>query len=275
MVKRTISGVVMAVVSIVLIVLGNIPFGIYVMLISIVGAFELARATGVRNPKKKINILEVLIYLATIAMYLALMFAGEDRVDQTLITVFVVFILVLFGVYVFSFPGFKATDIMGTVFIVMYVPFLASFLYRIRAFTEHNLIMTFLVLIVACGSDISAYFVGSTLGKHKLAPVLSPKKSIEGAVGAVICTAIICTVYALGLCAYDVVPVKYIYIFAVIGAVGSIVSQIGDLTASAVKRNYDIKDYGKIIPGHGGALDRIDSILVVSPIIYLLAQWLL
>ena len=274
MLKRTISGALMAALTVVLIVLGALPFGIFMVIVSLIGVYEMAKAVGVHNRKKTVNLLEVAIYLATVGMYLVLMIGDTENMDANFIAVITAFILVVFAIYVFTYPLYKATDIMGTIFTVMYIPLMGSFLYRLRAFEDHCLIMTFLVLLVACGSDIFAYFVGSALGKHKLAPILSPKKSIEGAVGAVVCTSVVCTVYALALCAYDVVDVKYIWMFAIIGAVGSIVSQIGDLTASAIKRNYEIKDYGNLIPGHGGVMDRIDSILIVSPMIYLLAQWM-
>ena len=128
------------------------------------------------------------------------------------------------------------------------------------------------IFLVPCISDISAYFVGSTLGKHKLAPVLSPKKSIEGAVGAVIVTSIASSIYAAALSAAGLIGNKLTLLFAIIGALGSVISQIGDLAASAIKRNYSVKDYGRLIPGHGGIMDRIDSWLVVMPIIYIMLE---
>ena len=133
--------------------------------------------------------------------------------------------------------------------------------------------MTFLVIITASGSDMSAYFTGVNLGRHKLAPVLSPKKSVEGAIGGVLGAALLNVIFALALCAFDLLELRYIWIFALIGAIGSVISQIGDLAASAIKRSFDIKDYGNIIPGHGGAMDRLDSILVVAPVIYLMVRF--
>ena len=120
-----------------------------------------------------------------------------------------------------------------------------------------------LVFISAWGSDTCAYLVGILIGKHKVPSTLSPKKTIEGCIGGVVGAGIIGFVY--GNILSDIILG---IVFASICMTGSIISQIGDLAASAVKRNMDIKDYGKIIPGHGGIMDRFDSIIFVTPIIY-------
>ena len=106
------------------------------------------------------------------------------------------------------------------------------------------------------------------IGKHKMAPVLSPKKSVEGAVGGVIGAALLGVAYA----AATKGPMAE---YAVICAAGALISMVGDLAASAVKRNQGIKDYGKLIPGHGGILDRFDSVIITAPVIYYMAVLLL
>ena len=113
------------------------------------------------------------------------------------------------------------------------------------------------------------------IGKHKLAPVLSPKKSIEGAIGGVVGSSIVGLLYALILTQADPDIENIRWVFPVICAVGAMISQVGDLAASAIKRNYDIKDYGKLIPGHGGIMDRFDSVIFTSPMIYYMAVLLL
>ena len=119
-------------------------------------------------------------------------------------------------------------------------------------------------------SDTCAYCVGMLFGKHKLAPILSPKKSIEGSLGGIIGSAIVGALFGYFIVEQVITEQQVTWVFALIGGIGSIVSQIGDLAASAIKRNYDIKDYGKLIPGHGGIMDRFDSVLVTAPMIYFL-----
>ena len=108
-----------------------------------------------------------------------------------------------------------------------------------------------------------------------MSPKLSPKKSIEGAVGGVVGTAILTAIYSTVFQEAMGITSSQIVILAVISAVGALISMVGDLAASAIKRNYEIKDYGKLIPGHGGILDRFDSVIFTAPIIYYLAEQLL
>jgi len=123
-------------------------------------------------------------------------------------------------------------------------------------------ILIWLVFLAAFGTDIMAYFVGMAIGRHKLCPKLSPKKSKEGAVGGVLGSVLFC-----GIFAYFVIP-DMIAECMIISVVGSIVAQFGDLSASAFKRQMGIKDYGNLIPGHGGILDRFDSVYFTAPMIY-------
>ena len=108
------------------------------------------------------------------------------------------------------------------------------------------------------------------IGKHKMAPVLSPKKSVEGGIGGILGAALIGVLYALAINHWGGAEVS-VLTYAIIGAAGGAISQIGDLAASAIKRYHNIKDYGKLIPGHGGILDRFDSVIFTAPIIYYLA----
>ena len=116
-----------------------------------------------------------------------------------------------------------------------------------------------------------AYVAGRLFGKHKMAPLLSPKKTVEGAIGGVIGAALIGAIYAAIIGRWLHSGGNHVLIYAAICAVGALVSMVGDLAASAIKRNKEIKDYGKLIPGHGGILDRFDSVIITAPIIYTLA----
>ena len=125
-------------------------------------------------------------------------------------------------------------------------------------------ILVWLVFLSSWGADTCAYCVGRLFGKHKMAPVLSPKKSVEGAVGGVIGAGLLGFIFAH---VFHEPTVAY----AVICAAGALISMVGDLAASAIKRDKGIKDYGKLIPGHGGVLDRFDSVIFTAPVIYFLS----
>ena len=124
--------------------------------------------------------------------------------------------------------------------------------------------MYLLIFMGAWVSDTFAYFTGKFIGKHKLIPSVSPKKTVEGAIGGIVFTLIAFVVFGIIVRHYFNVQVP-IYQFCILGILLPIVSQIGDLIASCVKRQYGIKDFGKVFPGHGGVLDRFDSVMLVAP----------
>ena len=128
-----------------------------------------------------------------------------------------------------------------------------------------------LIYIGAWGSDTCAYCVGKLIGKHKIPSELSPNKTIEGCLGGIAGAALIGFIFAAVF--YNDRNVWWQ--LPVIGAVSSVISQIGDLAASAIKRNHNIKDYGKLIPGHGGILDRFDSIIFTAPVVYYLIRFMM
>ena len=183
-----------------------------------------------------------------------------------------VFVITLMCVYVFTYPKYNTEKIFTTFFGFFYVVVMLSFVYLIRMLPG-GVFFVWLIFICSWGSDTSAYCVGLTIGKHKLAPVLSPKKSVEGAIGGVVGSALLSVLYAVAINGFAGAHVNVLH-FGIVGAVGSGVAQIGDLAASAIKRSHGIKDFGKLIPGHGGVLDRFDSVIFTAPIIYLLTVML-
>ena len=148
-------------------------------------------------------------------------------------------------------------------------PFLIGALVRLRGMDggKFYILVAFLLSMVA---DSGAYFVGRACGKHKLAPIVSPKKTVEGAVGGVVWNIVFLCLYTLLLnkC-FGFTQVNYFYA-AIYGVLGAAASIVGDLTLSVVKRQVGIKDYGNLIPGHGGILDRFDSTMLVAPLTELL-----
>ena len=125
--------------------------------------------------------------------------------------------------------------------------------------------MILIPFIVACINDTGAYFAGMLFGRHKLAPVISPKKTIEGAVGGVLCAMLVMLLYTFVLDVFFHFYVNYAYAM-IYGLFGSLVGIFGDLCFSVIKRQAGIKDYGNLIPGHGGGLDRLDSMVLVGPL---------
>ena len=133
-----------------------------------------------------------------------------------------------------------------------------------------------LIFISAFGCDTGAYFTGMLFGKHKLIPSLSPKKTIEGAIGGVVVGTLLAVLFGLSVeTMFQLDEVNTVLLCFVTGIVGSILSQIGDLAASAIKRTVGIKDYGTLIPGHGGVLDRFDSVMFTAPAVYYIMLFLI
>ena len=207
-----------------------------------------------------------------ITVYYLLMTFTEERIYLflVLITVLVAFMFL----YVFTFPRYRAEEIMCAFFCVAYAPVMLSFIYLVRGL-PYGVYTVWMIFISSWICDTCAYVVGVLFGKHKLAPVLSPKKSVEGALGGVIGSAVVGALYAYFFVEKMVSEQEITWVFVLISAAGAVISQVGDLAASAIKRNHEIKDYGRLIPGHGGVMDRFDSVIFTAPMIYFLALLLI
>lgn len=277
-VTRLISGIVLVAIALLAFIFGGeILLGISVF-ISIAGYLELCRAVGVKEKDKKINALEIVGIIGILAYYAVLYFfpAVEEgnaamsmgNVLYAVIPVIGVFMLSML-LYVVCFPKYRSEQIMANVFNFLYAPVMLSFIYLTRE-QEVGKYIVWLILISSWGCDTCAYVVGMLIGKKKIFPVLSPKKSLEGCIGGVVGAGLIAALYAV-FAVENVFPDKRVTIvITVICMVGAVMSQVGDLAASAIKRNHEIKDYGKLIPGHGGIMDRFDSVIVTAPMIYFL-----
>lgn len=270
MLTRCISGVVLVVIALVTILSGGYLLAATLLVISCIAFHELAKVCKIHG-EKGFNALEIISYIAIIFLYI-LTIAVND--DMFILLWAILFFLAILGVYVFTFPKFHANQIMAAYFCVLYAPLMFSFIYRIRM-TEHGIYLVWMVFISSWISDTFAYFTGMLLGKHKLAPVLSPKKSIEGSIGGVAGSALAGALFGYLFSAKVGQEINLTIVCAILGALGSVISQIGDLAASGIKRNYEIKDYGNLIPGHGGIMDRFDSVIVTAPIIYFLVYYMI
>lgn len=272
---RLLSGIMLLAAAFAVIWAGGVVMAAVLCAISLIAFYELVKAVGVHTEGKKINILEALGYLLIViyyaALYIGMYLAKYDRtVMYGVLAIGVVAALLSFlFCYVFCFPVFRAEAVMAAFFSFVYAPVFLSFLYMIREGWSHGIYLIWLVFLCSWGSDTCAYAVGILFGKHKMAPKLSPKKSVEGGIGGIVGAALL-----FGLYTYFVVnpfsTEKLHWGGAMcLGAVGAVVSMIGDLAASAIKRDHNIKDYGKLIPGHGGIMDRFDSVIVAAPLIFL------
>ncbi|WKY43591.1 phosphatidate cytidylyltransferase [Eubacteriaceae bacterium ES2] len=153
---------------------------------------------------------------------------------------------------------------------IVYVPVMFSHLFLFETISR-GIYYLWLIFVIAFVTDTAAYFVGRFFGNRKLAPKISPKKTIAGSIGGIIFAALAAMLYGNILRTYFDFDLAW-YWYIGIGVLGSIAGQCGDLTASMIKRKAKIKDFSQVLPGHGGVLDRFDSIIFIIPIIYIFAR---
>jgi len=245
---------------------GGWPLQLMVLVVSLVAIYELFNAiSGKRQP------VQLVAYAAA-----ALFYVLQKGMTADYFLIFTtVFLLATLLFSVIFYTKVTLQDCMATVFVFFYAVVLLSFICLVRGY-RFGQYFVWLIFISAWGSDTFAYFTGKLLGKHPLAPRLSPKKTVEGAVGGVLGAALLAFLYGLGVSwLMRLNDTQLIVIFTVVGAVGAVFSQFGDLSASVIKRQNNIKDYGKIIPGHGGVMDRFDSVLFTAPGVYIFMVFLL
>ncbi len=185
----------------------------------------------------------------------------------TTLNVVIVSIIMLYMVLTIAEHGKKGyTEVMSSGFLTLYITIsmCCSWLAKEIFGTEYML----LIFICAWATDTSAYFAGKFLGRHKLIPRVSPNKTVEGSIGGVLGAVIICTVYLFIAGILIDIAINKLLLGVIVGLIGGVCSQFGDLVASAIKRDTGIKDFGSIFPGHGGIMDRFDSVIFVAPIVF-------
>lgn len=270
-VTRLLSGIVLLAIAVLTMSLGGISLALILFFISLIAYRELTKAFLCATDDKKLNGLEIVGLIGVIVYYGMLYFLQEPQ--MLLMGIVGVFLAEMF-LYVFTFPKFQANQVMAAVFSFLYAPVMLSFVYLTRS-TVQGIYMVWMILISSWGCDTCAYVVGVLIGKKKIFPKLSPHKSLEGCIGGVVGTAALGALYGHFL-VQTVFPDQTVtWVIAFICGIGAIISMVGDLAASAIKRNHNIKDYGRLIPGHGGIMDRFDSMIVTAPMIYFLTILLL
>ncbi|MBO5335674.1 MAG: phosphatidate cytidylyltransferase [Lachnospiraceae bacterium] len=263
---RLLSGIVLVIIALLTMSIGGIPLLAILLFISLMAYRELTKALQCSTNPKKLNALESAGLIGVCAHYVAVYFSEElNFMLMCIVGVFMAEMLL----YVVTFPKYKAEQVSAAFFSFMYAPVMLSFVYLTRT-SPQGIYMVWMILISSWGCDTCAYVVGKLIGKKRIFPVLSPKKSLEGCIGGVLGTALLGYLYGRFFVEQVFPDQRVTWIIAFICAVGAVMSMVGDLAASAIKRNHNIKDYGKLIPGHGGIMDRFDSMIVTAPMIYFL-----
>lgn len=257
MVSRIITAIVGIPLLILIIGLGNPILKYAVMLISLLGSYEFYDKIS-----KTYHPLKIVGYIATIMYFL---FFDYFVIHYN--NFIAVLLIILLIIVVIKYPKYSIVDVALTMFAPIYIGTLLGFVIQIKEYTYGNFWIWILV-ISAWGCDTFAYLTGMLIGKHKLSVKLSPKKTIEGSIGGILGAVLIAYIYLQGYMWYYKTSLKeYIVLFIVF--IITIISQAGDLAASAIKRTLNIKDFGDILPGHGGIIDRFDSLLMTAPSLYL------
>lgn len=268
--QRVITGILSGIIFIgALVLMNTIVFPVFVALLSCMAVWEIEKAVGLKN--KMIIVLSLILSAAIpfiVHFDASLPVAAFGGVYVVLILIFMLL----------QFETTKFEQAITAIFSSVCVPFSFSLMIVFRDVYKHfdgytKVDGVYLILFAFFSSwmtDIFAYFVGSKIGKRKLCPKISPKKSVEGAIGGVIGAALLNVLLLFVFNKFffdDKTGLSYITV-AILSVVLSIVSMFGDLAASTIKRNFGIKDFGKLLPGHGGIMDRFDSALFVMPVLY-------
>ncbi|HAL01074.1 phosphatidate cytidylyltransferase [Exiguobacterium sp.] len=259
---RIITGIWAGAIFLALLYLGGLPFLAFMAILTLLGYTELVRMrqwSGSRVPR-------ILFGIGTLLPFVGIY---EEAVDQTLpiglSPIAWAMIILLIGLFwnVFSKNVFTFDDVAFLLLTAVYVGVgFASFAY-IRLL-EHGLTLSLLIILLIWFTDSGAYFVGKRFGKNKLWPSISPNKTIEGAVGGVLLAIL------LGVVFEGIEPTVGFGKVIVLAIIVAVVGQLGDLVQSAYKRHYGVKDSGTLLPGHGGILDRFDSMMIVFTVLVVL-----
>ncbi|MGN0180341.1 MAG: phosphatidate cytidylyltransferase [Monoglobaceae bacterium] len=246
--------------ALVLILLAPVPVVTAAVLIaSMIGLYEYFKATELlKHPN--------LCIIGAVGAVIVVLCSGLSA-SVSLFLLFLYIIVLLSGM-IFNKSEADLVHVAMILFGLIYIPYFMSNIILVRTL-ENGKVFIWLIFLGAFLSDTFAYFTGSAVGRHKLCPTISPHKTVEGAIGGIIGCGITFVVFGIIMNIFLEGTSFNLWLMFPLGALTSVVSQIGDLTASSIKRQYNIKDFGRILPGHGGILDRIDSILTVAPFLYI------
>ena len=246
--QRVKTSIVLAVLIIPAVLFGGWSYNIIIGAVALIGTMELLQMANIDTK----SLPSIATYIGTLSIVYYHMIASyiPEQLSDGIIPVFAVLLLLISTVIV---PSFNFTKAGISALTMGYIGVGSQAAIIIR---QEDLAIFVFILLVIVSTDIGAYFIGSKIGKRKLAPLLSPNKSVEGSIGGIVLALLTTSIYLN----FITLPYSYI-IMLLIAIILSITGQFGDLLESAFKRHFGVKDSGTILPGHGGILDRFDSIL--------------
>ncbi len=268
--QRVITGVLSGIIFIgALFLMNTIVFPIFVAFLSGMAVYEIEKAVGLKNK---------MIMAVSLVLSVAIPFIVHFNLKLPVAAFGGVYVILIFIFMLLRFEITKFEQAVTAIFSSVCVPYSFSLMIVFRDIHKYfegytkvdGVYLLLFALFASWMTDIFAYFVGSKLGKHKLCPKISPKKSVEGAIGGVIGAILLnlLLLFVFKKFFFEGESILSYITVAVLSVVLSIVSMFGDLAASTIKRNFGIKDFGKLLPGHGGIMDRFDSALFVMPVLY-------
>lgn len=258
--QRIITGVIAGALFILFVVLGGVPFTLVTMLLALIAIYEILKMKGISI----VSVPGLLATVATLFMVIPIQWADrvEDMIGYNKLELLFIAALLLLVYSVVVKNQFTFDDVGFIILSVMYVGI--GFYYMI-ATLDAGIVYLIFALVIVWVTDSGAYFTGRKFGKRKLWPEISPNKTVEGFVGGIVLAVVGASIMQL----IEPFDVSWLMLIIVV-VVCSVMGQMGDLVESAIKRHYDVKDSGTILPGHGGILDRFDSLLFVLPLLNLL-----
>lgn len=252
-----------------MLLMNTMVFPVFVALLSAMAVFEIEKAVGLTNK---------LIISSSLAVSVAIPFITHFGISVSVAPFGCLYVVLVFIFMLIKFETTKFEQAVIALFASVCVPFSFSLMIVFRDIYKYfegytkidGIFLLVLSFFAAWMTDIFAYFVGSKFGKHKLCPKISPKKSVEGAIGGVVGAVLLNTLllFVFKTFFFEGESILSYIMIIFLSLILSVVSMFGDLAASTIKRNFGIKDFGKLLPGHGGIMDRFDSALFVMPVLY-------
>jgi len=255
MTKRIVSAIILVLIFVPLIIVGELPFTILMTVLSILGLYEIIK---VRETKKKFPlVLKIFAYLLTcyFCLYNTSSIEFINKFDYRVMA-FIIFLFMSPMVFINNSEKYNLNDALFLVGSVLFIGLSFNLIIITR---NYDITYVIYLLLITTITDTFALFTGKLIGNHKLCPKISPKKTVEGLIGGTIMGTFVATVFYNTIISSTVPLVTVIMLTFVLCLVG----QLGDLVFSSIKRYYDVKDFSNLIPGHGGVLDRFDSLIFV------------
>lgn len=250
--ERVISAIVMLIIFVPLLLIGSWPFYIFITVLGMIAIYELLRL------KKNLPlVIKIITYLLTAFIILSNVFASSLLIafDYRILTILILFYLLML-VFINNQEKYNYKDAFYLMGITLFIGISFNNFLHIR---NKDIYLLIYLLLITTVTDSFALFTGKVFGKHKVAPLISPNKTVEGCIGGSLVGCIVASLFYIFMLDY-----QNVYLVIILTLLLTIIGQLGDLIKSSIKRHEGIKDFSNLIPGHGGVLDRLDSIIFVT-----------